>query len=182
MENTSLDLSEEKIAKLTDDKKALLEELKTKLEAAETAFAEGKKAQNEKRYNLSSDKEAQLYIHNFVTKKIKTKGLEAKGLYLVTAAVMDAFGKVKENKGELLLSSTDIQALWYFVQNYECENFAQAEKFTFGLLEPMNAVLPQIKADIENMKPLEGAVNDYLGEISALVEGIEVEKELNVEA
>ena len=67
MEKTNLDLSPEKVDKLSPEKKVELESLKLKLEEAEKAFEDAKLVQNDKKYNFSSVKEDQLYLHNFVT-------------------------------------------------------------------------------------------------------------------
>ena len=163
------------LANLSPEDKAKLDELKATLEAKQKEFEEAKKIQNEKLYLVSKEKEVAMYLRDFVTKRVRTTGLEAKGLYLIYAAIQDSFSKFLTS-GEFNLLSTDIQALWYFVQKHECDNVNAAEKFLFGALEPLNSVLPNVGKDIDTLKPFKGQIEQLEAEITALSEGIEFEK------
>lgn len=163
------------IANLSPENKAKLDELKATKEAKLKEFEELKKVQNEKLYLVSKEKEVAMYIRDFVTKRVRTTGLEAKGLYLIYAAIQDSFSKFLTS-GEFNLLSTDIQALWYFVQKHECDNVNAAEKFTFGALEPLNSVLPEVSKDVEALKPFKPQIDQLTAQISALLEGIDFEK------
>jgi CRISPR/Cas system-associated exonuclease Cas4 (RecB family) len=130
------------------------EELDKKVQDAENEFQEKSKEISEKKYAVTANVNFLEDLKNFIHNDAPFKGAESLGI----VQLKKELSSTKVKSSNILLSGLAIQAINYFLMNFEGKGIESAEKIS-SMIKPINQALVETNEDNRKLKHLEIKLN-----------------------
>ncbi len=136
------------------ENKALTPEQKKDYEKAKKEFKEFRKSTENKKYSVNIKAKKNLDdLIIFITTKAMWKFTQCLGIIETTKTLRS----VEIKSGAIFLGIVEIEAIYYFLSQYEGTGLENAEMF-YGILKPINDALGYVREDNEKASKLEQKV------------------------
>jgi hypothetical protein len=143
----------QKEIKLSVEKEETKQKIDTDaIEKLEKTIEELKASLKNKVYKVTSDETIGNALLSFIKNEAKWKNTESLGIIEISKQI-EKFTSSKEKK--LMMDSTGVQALYYFIGNFEGKGLDSAISYVNTLLKPVSDTIRRIEKDKNELEHLE---------------------------